>query len=349
MTEFLFLIIIPIAAAMLTWWGTGRVRDYALRTSLLDMPTNRSSHTAPTPRGGGLAVLLVVLATVAFQAAMGLLNIRYAIAVLGGGGLVAAIGWIDDHGHVAPKTRLIAQLLAAAWVVFWVSSPEAVVIGEWLLPLGPLAPAVMIVGLIWLTNLFNFMDGIDGIASTEGAIVSAVGGGLLVAASQPGLAAVAFSIAGACVGFLLWNRPPARIFMGDVGSGFLGIGLGTLAVAAAVEGAVQLQIWALLLGVFIVDATVTLFRRIGREQLSQAHRKHAYQRAVQAGLTHGQVTTGVLVLNLALSVCAVVAWAMPRLAPAALATALVILAAVYVAVERMQPMWNDAAPEDELA
>jgi Fuc2NAc and GlcNAc transferase len=196
-----------------------------------------------------------------------------------------------------------------------------------------------VLALVWLTNLYNFMDGIDGLAAGEAVAVAAAGGALLWSSGEAGLASVAWTTGAASAGFLLWNWPPARIFMGDVGSGFLGFLFGALALASDRSGAAPAWLWLVLLGAFVGDATLTLARRAWyREPLALAHRKHAYQRLVQSGLSHRAATCSVLSLTLVLAILGSLALRRPAAAGAAggVAVALVLLA--YAAVERRRPM-----------
>lgn len=222
------------------------------------------------------------------------------------------------------------------------------------LSLGFVGFVLAFVGIVWLINLHNFMDGIEGLAGTQ-AVTVADTAALLIAGMRvgllpnPGTAAAGMAGAGAdaaslalvsmllvpaSAGFLLWNWPSARIFMGDVGSGFLRFTFGVLAVASGNSGALPLLVWMLLLGVFVVDATATLLRRIRRgERWAEAHRTHAYQLAVQAGHTHKQVTVAVLGINIVLGAAATVACAWPRallLVAVIAAAALVVLRAKVV-------------------
>jgi Fuc2NAc and GlcNAc transferase len=340
-------ILLPVVT-LAAWWGTSLVRHYAIARSITDIPNGRSMHTVPTPRGGGLAIFAVVSAFVALQTLLGVLDRDVGIGLLGGGGLIALVGWIDDHGHLRAKWRAVAQFVGAVWFVFWVGAPQSVWLGAWSFPLGWGAPFVAVVGLMWLTNLFNFMDGIDGIAAGEAVSVGTVGGLLLLAAGAPGLAGTALLVAAASLGFLLWNWAPARIFMGDVGSGFLGFMLGALAIASDQAGGVPLVVWLLLMGVFVFDATVTLLRRLLRERFYEAHRRHAYQRAVAAGASHGAVTGLVLVLNALLAIAAGIGWARPEHLPLAILAVLAVLSFTYLLVERRHPMWADGGEAEDV-
>jgi Fuc2NAc and GlcNAc transferase len=204
-------------------------------------------------------------------------------------------------------------------------------------PLGTAGSLLAVVGLAWLTNLYNFMDGIDGLAASEAVSVGLVGGGILAVAGADGIALAAFSLAATAGGFLVFNWPPAKIFMGDVGSGLLGYAFGVLALASERAGAVPLVVWMFLLAVFIVDATATLIRRVMKgERWYEAHRAHAYQRAVQAGYSHRQVTLAIMGLNVLLAVAAVGAWAVPSLLPVVVIVTAGLLFAVWYAFCRSE-------------
>jgi len=299
------------------WLGTRGVLRYALARDLLDHPTERSSHTAATPRGGGLAIVGAFLAGLVALYALREVN-GMLLAALGGGGLaVAAVGFVDDHGHLAPGARLLVHFAAAAWALYWLCGMPPLRVGGGVVLDGPLWSAAGAVGLVWLLNLYNFMDGIDAIAGVE-AVCVGLGMALL------GGAATWLLVTAAAAGFLLLNWPPARIFMGDVGSGFLGFALGVLAVDAAAWEQVPLWSSAILLGVFLVDATVTLFRRWVRgERLSQAHRSHAYQHAARRFGGHRPVVLAMIGINVTwLLPWAWVARAWPEWAMAAAVAAL---------------------------
>jgi Fuc2NAc and GlcNAc transferase len=210
--------------------------------------------------------------------------------------------------------------------------------------LGPIGGLLAVLGIVWATNLYNFMDGIDGIAGGQALCAGVFGGALLLLSGSAGLAAVAFLVAAATAGFLAWNWAPAKIFMGDVGSGFLGFSFGTLAVASENDGGVPLLLWVLLLGVFVVDATVTLLRRtLAGEVPYAAHRDHAYQRAVRSGWSHARVSGWVVAFNLALGVMSVIGWLRPHLLMPLFVGGLMALLIPYVVVERRKGMFQEGA------
>lgn len=285
------------AVALLSLLLTGLLRRYALRR-LMDLPSARSSHTTPTPRGGGVAIVLAFFAGLPPLWAAGLLDTPLLLALLGGGGSMALLGFLDDHRPLPARVRLAGHLLAAAWILFCLGEWPALLLWGVPLELGWVGLLVGALYLAWLLNLYNFMDGIDGIASLE-AISVCLGGVLLLMLTGGAGGAVLLLLAAAVAGFLYWNLPPARIFMGDAGSCFLGISLGALSVHAALQQPVLLWSWLILLGVFIVDASWTLLRRLlGGMVLYKAHRSHAYQLAAQRLGSHRAVSLCVTLINI---------------------------------------------------
>lgn len=287
---------------------TAAVRRWALGRGVLDRPNHRSSHSHPTPRGGGISFVVITQAFLCF------LYWRYpeqrpVWLALAGGLPVAAIGWLDDVRRLPSPVRLTVHLAAAAWAVYWLGGLPLLETGRGALRLGPIGSPLAVVGIAWSVNLYNFMDGIDGLAAGQAVVAGAVGGGLLLLSGALPMALFAGVLALAVAGFLVWNYPRARIFMGDVGSGYLGYLFGTLALASENHGGMPLLVWVLLLGPFVVDATATLVRRmVRREKWWEPHRTHAYQLAVQRGFSHAQVTGAVLVLDGLMAVLALVAW-----------------------------------------
>jgi Fuc2NAc and GlcNAc transferase len=293
-----------LAVAGVALFMTGALRRYALARSLIDIPNARSSHSVPTPRGGGVAIVLSFLLGLPLLATMGLLAWPLAWALLGSGGGVAVLGFLDDHGHIAARWRLLGHFAAAIWALFWLGGLPPMVVFGFTVDLGWFGHTLAAVYLVWLLNLYNFMDGIDGIASVE-AIFVCLGGALsyilldIAGSTQPTEFVVPLLLAAAVAGFLFWNFPPARIFMGDAGSGFLGITLGVLSLQAAWVAPQLLWSWLIMLGVFIADATFTLLRRLIRgDKVYEAHRSHAYQYASRLFGGHLPVTLAVAALNL---------------------------------------------------
>lgn len=283
-----------------SWALTGFLYRYALAKNLIDIPNERSSHSIPTPRGGGVAIVLSFLLVLPVLNKFELLSTSICLALSGAGCAVAVAGFLDDHGHIAARWRLLVHFSAAAWGLYWLGGlPPLPVFGYWL-DLGWIGYVGAAIYIVWLLNLYNFMDGIDGIAGVE-AITACCGGTLMVwlVAPDSNVWLLPAFLAVAVLGFLFWNFPPARIFMGDAGSGFLGIMLALLSLQAAWIEARLLWAWLILLGVFIVDATVTLCRRVVRgEKFYEAHRSHAYQHASRVWGAHCPVTLAVCAINI---------------------------------------------------
>lgn len=296
--------------SMAVWWWlpvvfacsvglTGLLRRYALARSVLDIPSARSSHSVPTPRGGGVAIVLSFLLALPLLALSQGVAWAPLLALLGAGAWVAVVGFLDDHGHIAARWRLLSHFGAAVWALGWLGGFAPLQVFGVAFDLGWIGSVLAAIYLVWMLNLYNFMDGIDGIAGVE-AVTVCVGGALCYMLLGRGeLAVLPLLLAAASAGFLLWNFPPAKIFMGDAGSGFLGLVLGILSLQAAWVAPQLLWSWLILLAVFIVDATFTLLRRLLRgDKVYQAHRSHAYQYASRQHSGHLPVTLAVMAINL---------------------------------------------------
>ncbi len=295
MTLYWFLPLVALVSLLLTWV----LRRYALSRSLMDIPNARSSHTVPTPRGGGVAIVLSFLLMLPLLAWQGGVSWPVALALLGAGGGVAIVGFLDDHGHIAARWRLLAHFSAAIWALLWLGGLPPLQVAGVSVDLSGFGHIAAAFYLVWLLNLYNFMDGIDGIAGVEAVTVSVGGALLYMALGMPHMALLPLLLAVASAGFLFWNFPPAKIFMGDAGSGFLGLVLGILSLQAAWAAPQLLWSWLVLLAIFIVDATFTLLRRLLRgDKVYEAHRSHAYQYASRHHGRHLPVTLAVLAINL---------------------------------------------------
>lgn len=336
-----YLAALVAGAWIATAWLTGVARNYALRRALLDIPNERSSHQVPTPRGGGIAIACVMAAGMALLGFGGLLHSDIVWALVGGGAMVAGIGWLDDHRHVAPGWRALVHLLAALWALYWLGDFTATPRGNTLSGWSSLHIALAALAIVWLVNLYNFMDGIDGLAGIEAATAGVGGAALLSLAGAPGLAMVMLLMAASCAGFLWWNWPPAKVFMGDIGSGLLGYCFAVVALAGEGAGALPAGVWLLLLAVFVLDASYTLVRRVlAGERWYTGHRSHAYQRLVQLGYSHRRVSLGAAGINLLVLFPAA---ALSMLYPASLPASLVIAAvAGWLAWRGVQRRYHNA-------
>lgn len=279
---------------------TGVVRRIALASGLVDVPNPRSSHTRTTARGGGVSVVLTATVAVIALWITGVVSRDLMLAITIGGGVVALVGFLDDRHSLRPAVRFIVHACAAFWALGWLGGLPPLLFGNHLINLGAAGYVVGALGIVWVLNLFNFMDGIDGIAASEAIFItcSAALAGLIRGwpAEIPGASWV---LAFASAGFLCWNWPPAKVFLGDVGSGYLGYAIAVLALSSARADPVALWVWLILGGVFFVDTTVTLVRRSVRgERVFEAHRSHAYQWLARRWASHGKVTGAVLAVNL---------------------------------------------------
>ncbi|MBI6978316.1 MULTISPECIES: MraY family glycosyltransferase [Pseudomonas] len=277
---------------------TGALRRYALAKSLMDIPNARSSHSVPTPRGGGVAIVVSFLSVLPILGAAGVIDwdLVWALSATGAG--IAILGFLDDHGHIAARWRLIGHFAGAAWALFWINGLAPISIFGVSLDLSWGGYFFAALYLVWMLNLYNFMDGIDGLASVQ-AICACLGAALIYwLTGYTELIGAPLLLSCAVFGFLYWNFPPAKIFMGDAGSGFLGVMLGVLSLYAAWTAPQLLWVWLILVGVFVVDATFTLVRRLVRgDKVYEAHRSHAYQHASRQLGSHLPVTLAVLSIN----------------------------------------------------
>lgn len=313
-------------SAALTWLSI----RYAMRARLIDEPGRRRSHAVPTPRGGGVAIVVAIVLCAGVPIALRHPPHLFVTAAFV---LVAAVGWLDDHRPLGAVPRLLAHwltivlLFAPAWPGLVTSLPEPLVFSGH----AGIAAAFLVVGIVvvWSINLHNFMDGVDGILAVQSLFCLAAFGVLLERAGDAGAAAAAFVAAAAVLGFLPFNFPRARIFMGDVGSGALGLAIALAAIAFAGHGVAAAAIAAVVVSAFVVDATCTLLSRMvhGRRWYS-AHREHLYQWLVRSGFSHARVVAFYMGWNLLL-VSPVVYWMNRNPALADAPTGLGLAVAVY--------------------
>jgi len=273
------------------------IQIQAIRLHLLDTPIYRSAHSAPIPRGGGLAICLLFAISTIYFFLKGIIPTEEFLALLAAFA-IALLGLLDDLFTLRLRWRITVQLLAAIWVVYWLGGVEPIDFGVFLLT-NPLVLVIMgVLALIWLLNLYNFMDGIDGIATTELLFVNAMSLFLFINNSDQVVSLLSAVLLSAGAGFLVWNWPPAKIFLGDVGSSFIGFLLGILALLTMKHGSLTVWTWLILLGVFAVDATFTLLvRYISGQRWFEGHASHAYQNAARQYKSHAKVTISIIVIN----------------------------------------------------
>ena len=294
------------------------------RRAILDHPNPRSSHAVPTPRGGGLALIAVLLPAWGLVALLAPGGSPKALWPLGAALVLAAVSWRDDLAGLPALPRILAHIAAVAVGLLALAGEGPIFQGLLPLPLDRAAAGLM---WLWFLNLFNFMDGIDGIAGGETAALGVGAASVAwLAALAPSVALYGLTAAAAALGFLWWNWHPARIFLGDVGSVPLGYLLAWLLLDLASHGA-----WAAALILplyYMADASLTLLVRLLRgERVWRAHREHFYQQAAQGGLSHAQVVGAILLADAALVALALWSTAVPAALPlllSALAVALLL-------------------------
>lgn len=318
---------------------TGIVRAYALRYQLLDTPNARSSHSVPTPKGGGIAVLAATILGLALGVGLSLIEARLAVTLAVGMLLLSTVGWLDDTREVRASVRFAVHLAVACWTLCQLGGLPLVRVVNGVASVGALGYLLGVVGIVWSINLFNFMDGIDGLAGSQVVLIFGAGAMLLLARGDASLGLIAIVVAAASAGFLAWNWPPAKLFLGDVGSGALEYLVAALAIASENSHSVPLVAFVILGGVFIVDATITLLRRLARGgRATEAHRDHAYQRLTRAWGSHRSVTVGAAGVTMLLAILAAVGSATPLLLLPVLLLAALLLAGLFLAAERRAPM-----------
>jgi UDP-N-acetylmuramyl pentapeptide phosphotransferase/UDP-N-acetylglucosamine-1-phosphate transferase len=290
-SSLLLLVLLLITSYLLTWF----IKIFSSRNKILDIPNERSSHSFPTPRGGGLAIVITWYIGISILFFFGEVSSTLYFALLSGI-LLAIISLIDDIYNIKPAIRLFIQSITVVISFVLLKGIEPVFFHGTEIIQRIFLYFIAIVGMVWFINLFNFLDGIDGYASIEAITV--------------GLALFLFTgnninllLVASVTGFLIWNWPKARIFMGDVGSTQLGFIIAVLGIYFHNEHKLSIIFWLIVTAPFWFDATLTLYRRWRKkEKLSQAHRKHIYQRLVQSGFSHLQVDIFLFLLNVILIV-----------------------------------------------
>ncbi len=281
------------AVLILSFIITFFYRKIAIKKSILDIPNDRSSHSIPTPRGGGLAIVIafyVGLAWLFFNNEIEK-KLFYALLV---GLILVIVGLLDDVISLSPVLRFAIQTLTVIIAIYILGGLNKFDLGFFMIEAKIILSILAVIGIIWFINLYNFIDGIDGYASMQAIFVA---GALFFLTKSMTALLLTF----ATLGFLPWNWQRAKIFMGDVGSTLLGFVLAIFAIYYQNTSEISIVHWLILTSLFWFDATITLFRRWkNKEKLSQAHRKHSYQRLVQSGFSHQKVTLIGLAINIIL-------------------------------------------------
>jgi Fuc2NAc and GlcNAc transferase len=282
-------IILIILSFLLTYF----IKNYAIKKSLVAEVNDRSSHSVPTPHGGGIAIAVTWFLGLGYLFVTNEIDdtLFYALSF---GVIISVLSFFDDIYELSPKLRLIVQSSVAGFGIYFIGGLESINFGIFTIENQIITNIFAFFMIVWFINLYNFLDGINGYAGSE-AVFLALAGFVLFGGAHFAVLAVAV------LGFLFWNYNKAKIFMGDVGSTLLGYNIAIFTIYYANIDSVNLWIWIILFGLFWFDATLTLLRRRRNgEQLSQAHKKHAYQRLTQSGWSHYKVTNYSIGLNLVL-------------------------------------------------
>jgi len=288
-------IIVFFALALFSFILTWFVRLWAQKFQILDIPNKRSSHNIPTPRGGGVAIVICwyIGITLLFLHDNIADNLYYAFL---SGLILAVVSFIDDILSLKPAIRLVGQLISASLALFFLAGIDLNWISDWKSVSEIFLIPLLIISIIWFINLYNFLDGIDGYASIEAICIAAT---IFIFTGNT----LCLILLGSVAGFLFWNWPRAKIFMGDVGSTQIGFILIVLGIYLNNENQFNIIQWIILTSPFWFDATYTMLRRLrNKEKLTQAHKKHAYQRMIQHGYTHLQTDLALIALNFLMAI-----------------------------------------------
>lgn len=271
------------------------IKEYAIKKSLIAHVNDRSSHTTPTPHGGGIAIAITWFIGLIYLYFTNQIDqtLFYALLV---GIIISVVSFFDDLFELSAKLRLIVQSLVSLFGLYILGGLGSLDFGLFSMDNQIFTNVFAFFMIIWFINLYNFLDGIDGYAGSE-ALFLALAGFALFGGNHFLVLAVAV------LGFLIWNWHKAKIFMGDVGSTLLGYNIAIFTIYYANKENTNFWIWIILFGVFWFDATLTLYRRKKNgEKLSQAHKKHAYQRLTQSGWSHSKVVISSIFINILLFV-----------------------------------------------
>ncbi|MEN4054146.1 MULTISPECIES: glycosyltransferase family 4 protein [Sulfurimonas] len=269
------------------------IKNYAIKKSLVAEVNERSSHSVPTPHGGGVAVAVTWFVGISYLYFTNSIDSHLFFALLVGV-IISVVSYFDDLFELSAKVRLFTQAFVALFGLYFLGGFRELDLFFFSTQNQFLTNIFAFFMIIWFINLYNFLDGIDGYAGSE-ALFLAIAGFLLFGGAHFLVLAVAV------LGFLVWNWHKAKIFMGDVGSTLLGYNVAIFTIYYANQDAQNFWIWIILFGLFWFDATLTLLRRKKNgEKLSQAHKKHAYQRLTQAGWKHDRVVLFAMGVNIML-------------------------------------------------
>ena len=289
-----------ICSALLTLILGGIFYRYNNIPNLVDVPNSRSSHASPTLKGGGVVIMFTFIAFLMGLYYLDILSSKIYLDLVMCSCVIGLVGFMDDIKEVNPRIRLVIHFLTAAIGLYLLNGfKEVLFLGD-TVNLGLLGNVLAMIYIVWFINLYNFMDGIDGIASLQA--ITVCGAFAFInfwIFPSFDLWKVSLLFTSCILGFLYWNFPKAKIFLGDTGSGFIGFFLALFSIEASNNQPVLLWVFLILMSVFLVDATLTLFYRIyNNEVIFKAHSSHAYQKATTIFNSHILVTNFICLINL---------------------------------------------------
>ena len=293
-------ILILLSILVITFAMTFAMKRYLLSRNLLVIPGLRSSHKDPKPQGGGLTIILSLFFSLSLLNYFDLVDENRFIYLIFPGLLVASIGLLDDFIGVRPVTRILIHLISACLGIYLIGGFPVISFFEYNLDLGLIGIILGLIYVVWMINLYNFMDGIDGLASLEAiCILSTFSIISYFVLFDPDLSFLLLILCASIFGFLILNFPKSQIFIGDVGSGFLGIVIALLSIYSSQDHPELFWSWLILLGIFLIDSTYTLVRRIFlKEKFYLPHSTHAYQKLARRFNSHWKTSMCIVVINL---------------------------------------------------
>jgi Fuc2NAc and GlcNAc transferase len=311
----------------------------ACRYGLLDLPNARSMHREKVPRGGGVIFVLLWLLGLIFSYRYQWISTRELFVFLPGITLISLLGFWDDCRSLPASVRFYIQVGIAALTLFGMGDLSSFHIQHSAFYLGYAGYVLGLLGLVWSTNVFNFMDGLDGFSACEALFVLGVGGLLFWWQGHPEMARLAWMMAICVLGFLIWNWPKAKVFMGDAGSYCLGFSIALFALIGDSWYHIPISLWVILYSLFWFDATVTLIRRLSRkENIATPHLNHAFHRLHRAGYTTIQILTGAILINAVLAGMTIVLYFNRTWIVSGMVCTIVLLSILYIAIEKIYPM-----------
>jgi Fuc2NAc and GlcNAc transferase len=330
---FLFLFFIASVICLFVY------KKIAIKYDILDYPSKRSSHKIPRPRGSGIVFVILWCIYLLFFLREKHFH-TYGWVIIPSVMLIVLISFLDDIYRVCAKWRFIIYCVASILSIIWLKGFDAVYLGVGMLHLGILGSILAVAGILWSINLYNFMDGIDALAALQAVFVFGVGGYFLWHVGGHVLAMMAFGLVSIMGGFLIWNFPPAKMFMGDSGSTFLGFLVPIFGLLGEKLYHLPVLLWGMLYGFFIFDASITLIRRMIVDiNWYEPHRLHAFQRLQLTHTSHRKALSVIFTVNCFVSVLAVLAFFSQRYLLVYLAIEILFLLLFYLWVEKKYPMY----------